>query len=70
MEFLSQKITDSKVNGIINKFLNPRNDFSLDVLNGYVHSDDAHFLDYRFVNRFWDFLFPLFEKLIVIKELD
>jgi hypothetical protein len=66
LEFLKQKITDQKINNVLSKLLNPSNDFSLDVLNGYVHSDDNHFSSPEFLNRFWDFLFPLFEKMLEI----
>ena len=46
----------------------PNSEYSLDVLNGYVHSQDTHYLSKQFLNGFWDFLFPLFEVLIEIKE--
>ena len=68
IEFIKSKISDKKVNGIIDKLLNSSNEFSLDVLNGYMHNNDIHLLNQNFINRFWDFLFPLFEKLIVINE--
>jgi ParB-like chromosome segregation protein Spo0J len=68
LEYLRQNISDGKPNNVIKKLLNEENEFSLDVLNGYVHNEDTHFMDYRFLNSFWDFLFPLLEKLIVIKE--
>lgn len=68
IEFIKGKINDKKVNGIIDKLANNSNEFSLDVLNGYMHNNDIHYLNQQFINRFWDFLFPLFEKLVVIKE--
>lgn len=68
IEFIKVKINDKKVNGIIDKLANNSNEFSLDVLNGYMHNNDIHYLNQQFINRFWDFLFPLFEKLVVIKE--
>ena len=50
------------------KLTNDANEFSLDVLNGYQHSKETVYLDKQFLNRFWDFLFPLFETLLDIKE--
>lgn len=66
-EELSHK--QKKVSSLISKLLNPSNEFSLDVLNGYQHSADTCFLNKQFLNRFWDFLFPLFEVLLDIKEV-
>lgn len=68
MEFIKQKITDTESKNILGKLLNPVNEYSLDVLNGYVHGKNTHYLNRRFLNGFWDFLFPLFDKLMVIKE--
>ena len=58
---------DSK--NIISRLLNRTNELSLDVLNGYVHSDDTYYLTIQSVNRFWDFLFPLFEDILDIREI-
>lgn len=68
LEFLSQ-CSKLKAKGvqIIRKLLNPNNEFSLDVLNGYQHSNDTWSLDKAFINRFWDFMFPLFQELLDIK---
>ncbi|MDR6981960.1 hypothetical protein J2X32_000568 [Rheinheimera pacifica] len=52
---------------VIDKLLNSSNDFSLDTLNNYVHGSDTHHTERRFLNGFWDFLFPLLEKLIDIE---
>lgn len=53
---------------IVSKLLNPENEYSLDVLNGYIHSNDTHYSGKQFLNGFWDFLFPLFEKILEINE--
>lgn len=53
---------------IIVRLNDAKNDFSLDVLNGYVHSNNTSYNNRNFLNRFWDFLFPLLQKLLVIKE--
>ena len=52
--------------GIIAKLLNAENEFSLDVLNGYMHSSKTCFIDDNFLKRFWDFLFPLFQHMLDI----
>jgi hypothetical protein len=67
IEYLKDKL-NQKSSTITQKLLNPENELSLDVLNGYVHNNDSHFLDPAFLNRFWDFLFPLFQELLDIKE--
>lgn len=70
LTFLAEtsKIKGSKSASIISKLTNKDNEFSLDVLNGYQHSKDTCWLSKEFVNSFWDFLFPLFQNLLVIKE--
>ncbi|WP_308991612.1 ParB N-terminal domain-containing protein [Mariniflexile litorale] len=67
LEFIKTKV-NGKSQDIINKVLNPKNELSLDVLNGYVHSENTHYLNNRYLNNFWDLLFPLFEELLDIKE--
>ena len=71
LTFVEEKLSGAhkKVSSLISKLLNPNNEFSLDVLNGYQHSTDTCFLNKQFLNRFWDFLFPLFEVLLDIKEV-
>lgn len=69
LEFLKKKIPDSKANIVIQRLLNSSNEFSLDVLNGYVHNKETHYLSPNFLNRFWDSIFPLLERLVVIKEM-
>jgi hypothetical protein len=69
LEFLKGRIKELKPNGVIQKLLNPENELSLDVLNGYVHNNDSHYLDPVFLNKFWDFLFPLFQELLDIKDV-
>ena len=70
LDFVASKINKSnkKCSSIISRLLNEKTDFSLDVLNGYQHSKESAYLDKAFLNRFWDFLFPLFETLLDIKE--
>ncbi|KQS36179.1 hypothetical protein [Pedobacter sp. Leaf194] len=68
LEFLKDKL-NQKSSSITQKLLNTENELSLDVLNGYIHNHDSHFLDLPFLNKFWDFLFPLFQELLDIKEI-
>ncbi len=70
LEFVANKLKSNNKNGssIIVKLTNKENEFSLDVLNGYQHSKNTVYLEKNFLNRFWDFLFPLFEILLDIKE--
>jgi len=68
IEYLKDKL-NQKSSTITQKLLNPENELSLDVLNGYVHNNDSHYLDQAFLNKFWDFLFPLFQELLDIKEI-
>lgn len=63
----SYKLTE-KPRTIATSLLNTSNQYSLDVLNGYVHSNDTHYSSKQFLNGFWDFLFPLFENLLEIHE--
>ncbi|MFK5949336.1 MAG: ParB/Srx family N-terminal domain-containing protein [Methylococcales bacterium] len=53
---------------IVEKLLNPSNDFSLDTLNSYIHGSQVHHVERKFLNRFWDFLFPLMNILVDIEE--
>jgi len=69
LDFLKQgKNLKDESNKLIDKLLNNNNEYSLDVLNGFIHSEKTHYLQPRFLNGFWDFLFPLFEELLDISE--
>ncbi len=74
---LKKRLTYLKDNKLTNKpktiatqLLEEKNHYSLSVLNGYVHSNDTHHLDKRILNGFWDFLFPLFEEFLDIREIN
>ncbi|SMO71763.1 ParB-like nuclease domain-containing protein [Saccharicrinis carchari] len=69
LDFLKDKLP-KKQNDILAKLLNYENEFSLSVLNGFVHGSDTHHLDAGFLNRFWDFLFPLFKEILDISEVE
>ncbi len=54
---------------VIGRLLNPQNDhYSLDTLNNYIHGNDTYNVTKEFLNGFWDFLYPLLQKLLDIKE--
>lgn len=65
-------LKDNKLSGnaktLVEKLLNPGNQFSLDVLNSFVHSSSTALSYKEFLNRFWDFLFPLFEVMLDVKD--
>lgn len=68
LEYIKTNKLTGKPQNIVSKLIDPSNQYSLDVLNGFIHNHDTHFLNKEFLNGFWDFLFPLFEELLVIKE--
>ncbi len=68
LEYIKQNNLTGKPQTIVSRLLDPATQYSLDVLNGYVHSQDTHYLTKQFLNSFWDFLFPLFQVLLDIKE--
>ncbi len=68
IEYIKTNHLNGKPQNIATKLIDPSHQYSLDVLNGYVHGQDTHYLNKEFLNGFWDFLFPLFEVLLDIKE--
>jgi hypothetical protein len=68
LEYIKNNKLTGKSQTIVNKLLDESTQYSLDVLNGYMHRQDSHYLTKQFLNGFWDFLFPLFNTLMVINE--
>ena len=70
LEYLKQNHLTARTPSfkVVEKLLNHSNLYSLDILNSYIHGSDTHHTSKQYLNGFWDFLFPLFEKLIEIKE--
>jgi hypothetical protein len=67
--FLKENISGNEIlQQKLSRFLNPTNEFSLTILNGYQHENSNHYLNRNFLNRFWDFLLPLFRELVEINE--
>ena len=69
LTFIGQKLAGKEASTVISRLLNEKNEYSLDVLNGYQHSSKTCYLDKKFINGFWDFMFPLFQTLLEIKEV-
>ena len=69
LTFIAEKLASKEAAKIIGRLLNESNEYSLDVLNGYQHSKKTCYLDKKFINGFWDFMFPLFQELLEIKEV-
>lgn len=68
IEYIKINKLKGKPQLIAQKLIDPNHTYSLDVLNGFVHSQDAHYLSKQYLNRFWDFLFPFFQTILDIKE--
>lgn len=69
LTYLKDNILNGKPKTIVTQLLEEKNHYSLSVLNGYVHSNETHHLDKRILNGFWDFLFPIFEEFLDIREI-
>lgn len=54
---------------IINGLLDSESTYSLDILNGYMHSASTHYNRRDYLNNFWDFLLPLFETMFKIDKI-
>lgn len=70
LDFLKKAHLSKESIGIISKLLEPKNDFSLDVLNGYMHSEKNAYVEPKFINRFFDFMFSLLKELDDITEIE
>jgi hypothetical protein len=69
LEYIKTNKLSGKPQNIVSRLINPSSQYSLDVLNGYIHSQDTHYLNKQFLNGFWDFLFPLFQEFLDIREI-
>jgi len=68
LEYIKINKLSGKSQNIVSRLLDPSTEYSLDVLNGFIHSQDSHYTSKKFLNSFWDFLFPLLQILLDIKE--
>ena len=69
LEYIKSHSSSQTVKNLITTLLTMGQQYSVDVLNGFVHGQGTHYIHKEFLNRFWDFLFPLFEKLLDIEEI-
>lgn len=70
LEYLKTNKLSGKPQNIVAKLIDPSHTYSLDILNGFIHGQDTHYLNKEFLNGFWDFLFPLFQIMLDIREID
>ena len=57
-----------KVCKILKDLINEKETYTLDILNGYVHSKDTEYLNKQYLNGFWDHIFPLLVAMLNITE--
>lgn len=69
LNYLSTKILGKKIKDILLKLINPQNEFSINTLNRYIHSNETYIIDRVFVNRFWNFMQPLLNEISGISEI-
>ena len=71
IDYLSRKSRlkdNSKVCKILKDLINEKETYTLDILNGYVHSKDTEYLNKLYLNGFWDHIFPLLQAMLDISE--
>ena len=71
LDYLSRKSrlkNNQKVCKILKDLINEKETYTLDILNGYVHSKDTEYLNKQYLNGFWDHIFPLLQAMLDITE--
>lgn len=71
IDFLTRysKLKDNKIaKKILLNLINEKETYSLDILNGYVHSKSTEYLNKQYLNGFWDHIFPLLQTMLDITE--
>jgi hypothetical protein len=71
IDYLSRKSRlkeNIKVCRILKDLINEKETYTLDILNGYVHSKDTEYLNKQYLNGFWDHIFPLLQAMLDITE--
>lgn len=71
IDYLSRKSRlkdNQKVRKILKDLINEKETYTLDILNGYVHSKDTEYLNKQYLNGFWDHIFPLLQAMLDISE--
>lgn len=72
LDYLSRKSrlkSNPKVCKILKDLINEKETYTLDILNGYVHSKDTEYLNKQYLNGFWDHIFPLLQAMLDITEV-
>ena len=65
---MSHLKSNPKVCKILKDLINEKETYTLDILNGYVHSKDTEYLNKQYLNGFWDHIFPLLQAMLDITE--
>lgn len=71
IDYLSRKShlkDNKKICKILKDLINEKETYTLDILNGYVHSKDTEYLNKQYLNGFWDHIFPLLRTILDIAE--
>ena len=63
INFLSSKFSSGRAKEVSVSLCNSQNEFSIATLNRYIHSNETYAVNQKFVNRFWDSMFPLLKDL-------
>ena len=71
IDYLSRKSrlkSNKKACKILKDLINEKETYTLDILNGYVHSNATEYLNKQYLNGFWDHIFPLLQAVLDISE--
>ena len=71
LDYLSRKSrlkSNPKVCKILKDLINEKETYTLDILNGYVHSKNTEYLNKQYLNGFWEHIFPLLQAILDITE--
>ncbi len=71
IDYLSRKSRlkdNQKARKILKDLINEKETYTLDILNGYVHSKETEYLNKQYLNGFWDHIFPLLQEMLDITE--
>lgn len=71
LDYLSRKSrlkSNPKACKILKDLINEKETYTLDILNGYVHSKNTEYLNKQYLNGFWDHIFPLLQAILDITE--
>lgn len=72
LDYLSRESklkNNPKIVKILKGLINEKDFFSLDILNGYIHSKETVYLNKQYINGFWDHIFPLLQSMLDINEV-